>query len=254
MALYSQSWSIDSSDDPANWLKLFDSSCCWVLIFLSNPSSFSCYIFSSSKWWSLPETWELWENVSHCSLFLCLLITLSLFLSVSVISGNYMNMFISKLCSADFIMTTIVILINIHINIYRCNCRKLICHKKWMTGHAIMLCSYTVQVHTGNRTACAGFVCVHVRNGPTPSLGFPRTVRLHFLLLNSFFPTAPQREWSVTVLGAPVCAGEVSFRQEFTRFCFIYLFVYSIKGPCNCCNSLQFLLYPPNLYAWLCWI
>lgn len=32
-ALYSQLWSIDSNDDPADWLRLFDSSRHWVLCF-----------------------------------------------------------------------------------------------------------------------------------------------------------------------------------------------------------------------------
>lgn len=68
---------------------------------------------------------------------------------------------------------------------------------KPVTGHAAMLCSYTAQVHTVKRTASAGFVCVHFRNSAPPSLGFPLTLQLHFLLLNSFFPTAPQRKWKL---------------------------------------------------------
>lgn len=49
-------------------------------------------------------------------------------------------------------------------------------------------CISAVQVHTGSRTTSAGFVCVHVRSGPPPSLGFPLTLVFHFLFLNPFFP------------------------------------------------------------------
>lgn len=108
-----------------------------------------------------------------------------------------------------------------------------------------MLCSYRAQMHTGNSTTSAGFVCVHVRNCPPPSLGFPWTVRLHFLLLNSFFPTAPQRKWSVTAPGPPVCAGGARSACQYTHrnlqdfVLSICLFIES-RELCKCCNSLQF--------------
>lgn len=86
------------------------------------------------------------------------------------------------------------------------------------------MCSSTVQVHIGNRAASDGFVCVHVRKGVPPSLGFPLTLRLHFLLLNSFFPTAPQRKWKL------FRRGQVSLSVPTGTYKIFDLFDYLIKG------------------------
>lgn len=94
------------------------------------------------------------------------------------------------------------------------------------------VCVSTVQVHThtsNNMELLLVGVSTRVRNGPPPSLGFPRTLRLHFLLLNSFFPTAPQRKWSITASG-PSCLfmkGQLSLYHIILMF---YLFVCLIRG------------------------
>lgn len=114
-----------------------------------------------------------------------------------------------------------------------------------------MLCGHTTQVHTGNRTVSAVFVNVRVRTRPPPSLGFPSALRLHFLLLNSFFPTAPQRKWSVAVWGPPVCSERssqlLSTYSNIQDLVLFYLFIYlnedSIANAaiaCNVCYSVWF--------------
>lgn len=91
-ALYSQLWSIDSNDDPADWLRLFDSSRHQVLCFPRWSDFILVLFFPPSFYGGVYKKLELWENISRCSSFLCLLPRLSL-LSVSIILGYILSIF-----------------------------------------------------------------------------------------------------------------------------------------------------------------
>lgn len=71
-----------------------------------------------------------------------------------------------------------------------------------ITYHAVHL---TVQVHTQKRKTSVGFVCVHIRTGPPSSLGFPLTLRLHFLLFEFLFSLSTSEKVERYSFGSSVC-------------------------------------------------
>lgn len=103
-------------------------------------------------------------------------------------------------------------------------------------------CCRAVQVHTGNRRTSAGFIWVHVTNGPPPSLGFPWTGSIS-CFWNTFFPPSTSEKVEHYSSGSSCMCRRVGsvcqHTQEFTRFCVICLFVYSWRELCKCCNSVQ---------------